>query len=105
MWETTWNEFDEAARTEQAVTVKEAGALFPKPLHERSVLRRIKAGIDGVRLVAMFDGYRYRIKPSHVRRFLFDVTEKRKALAEHLSETVRTREEQAAAAIERIKRL
>lgn len=87
------------------VSASEAGKLFPRPLSTRSVLRRIKDGIDGVKLTASFDGYRYWVRPSEVERFMSDLSETRRNIVEHLSETVRTREERAKEDLEYILRM
>jgi hypothetical protein len=62
---------------EHMITLTEASGVFPGGLGKASILRRIRKGILGVRLRAVFDGGRYWTKEEWIKEFLDEVTAKR----------------------------
>lgn len=59
------------------ITVGEACTLFPGKITKQSVMRRIKVGIDGVKLRAEFDGFRWFTCEEWVKEFLEEVTNRK----------------------------
>lgn len=67
---------------------------FPKPLCKKSLLRRIHDGIDGIRLEADFDGFRYYTSQQRVTDFLIKVREHRDRECHRLSTPVMSEQEE-----------
>lgn len=61
----------------QMMSVGEACSLFPGEISKQSVMRRIKVGIDGVKLRAEFDGFQWFTCAEWVKEFLDEITNKR----------------------------
>lgn len=84
---------------QQYLTPAEAGKLFPRPLSEYAVRRRITKGIQGVKLAASYDGRRYWVRPEAVPAFLKELADVRETRVKFLSEEIRSREERTEMAL------
>lgn len=87
------------------VPLDDAGKWFPKPLKKKALYKRIHEGIEGVRLGAVYDGYRYYTSQERVRKFLQDVSDAQNRRFQRLCAPTLTDDEEYQIALARLKAL
>lgn len=79
---------------DELVPLDEASGFFPRPIGKKSIYKRIHEGIEGVRLGAVYDGYRYYTSQERVQKFLQEVSDAQNKRFERLCMPILTREEE-----------